>query len=94
MTEPTQIDPIHTEQRILELCAQNTDGINDQILQQNIFLQPNSFAKIKAFGVVELRPPCRILMIAKANSIILSPIYLSITYTQRLPSKKIERINN
>ena len=32
----TQIDPIHTEQRILELCTQNPDGINDLILQHHM----------------------------------------------------------
>lgn len=30
------IDPIHTEQRILELCTQNPDGINDLILQHHM----------------------------------------------------------
>jgi DNA-directed RNA polymerase III subunit RPC6 len=29
-------DPIKTEQRILELCAQNPDGINDVMLQQDM----------------------------------------------------------
>ena len=32
-TLPTEADPINTEQRILELCAQNPDGINDLILR-------------------------------------------------------------
>ena len=31
-----QVDPIHTEQKILELCTQNPDGINDVILQQHM----------------------------------------------------------
>jgi DNA-directed RNA polymerase III subunit RPC6 len=31
-----QSDPIHTEQRILELCTQNPEGINDLILQHHM----------------------------------------------------------
>lgn len=36
VTESKKSDPINAEQRILELCAQNPDGITDTILQQGM----------------------------------------------------------
>ena len=36
MSNTVDIDPINAEQRILELCAQNPEGINDIILQHGM----------------------------------------------------------
>ena len=36
MSNTVDIDPINAEQRILELCAQNPEGINDIIIQHGM----------------------------------------------------------